>query len=367
MPPRSGNGARSGNTYGGGGRRPTPPRDRGRLAVITCLVVSLIATLGGIGVWSYAMSLNDDLNRMDAFQGVTDRPDNVGGLNILVLGSDSRNPDSTEGSRADTIIMAHIPENGKGAYLISLPRDLWVDIPANEDGSWGGGMSKLNAAPAYGGNPLTVQTIEGFTGVHLDHVLEIDFEGLKDVVDALGGITMDVQPAEGAQELTSIHTYKSQDGTPRTWQAGKQELDGESALDYVRQRKQFADGDFARMNHQQDLLMAMMDKATSAGIVSSPSSLKSFLQSVTAAVKVDKNFDLINTAMSMSHLRSDDLVFLTSPNDGSAQMAGQSVVVSNKELAGSMYEAIQNDEMTKWVENNPDAVKTDDSENKDGE
>ena len=313
------------------------------------------------------MSLNDDLNRMDAFEGVTDRPDNAGGLNILVLGSDSRNPDSNEGSRADTIIVAHIPENGKGAYLISMPRDLWVEVPPSEDGSWAGGMSKLNSAPAYGGNPLTVQTIEGFTGVHLDHVLEIDFNGLKEVVDALGGVTMDVEPAEGAQELTSIHTYKSQDGAARTWQAGKQELDGESALDYVRQRKQFADGDFARMRHQQDLLMAMMDKATSAGIMSSPSSMKSFLHSVTKAVKVDKNFDLINTALSMSHLRSDDLVFMTSPNDGSTTMAGQSVVMSNKELAGSMFEAIQNDEMSKWVKKHPDAIKKDESNNKDGE
>ena len=345
---------RQGRTYGGRGN-PRRPGSGAHLAVLVCLVLSVLATLGGIGVWSYAKSLNDDLLRSNAFDGVTDRPENEGGLNIMVLGSDSRNPDSTAGSRADTIMLMHVPSDRDKTYLVSLPRDLWVPIPAGDQ--WGGGEAKLNAAVSYGGTPLMVQTVEDYTGVRIDHVVEIDFDGLKNVVNALGGVSMNVQPADDdSGQLTSIHTYKGQDG-PRTWAAGPQDLDGESALDYVRQRKQFNEGDFARMRHQQQLLMAMLDKATSAGIITSPGAVRSFIGSVIDTVQVDNDFDLLTTAEQLSGLRSQDLVFITSPNLGSDVIGDQSVVVSDDVLAGSMYHAMSDDHMTSWVSKHPDVVK----------
>ncbi|TWJ06477.1 LytR family transcriptional attenuator [Stackebrandtia albiflava] len=354
----AGSGGR-GTTYGGrSGRRTTPPGGRANRFVLVALILSIVATIGGIGGWGYLASLNGGLDRFDAFDGLDDRPDKVveGSLNVLVLGSDSRNPDSSEGSRADTIMMLHVPADGGKAYIVSLPRDLWVEIPASEDGSWGGGMGKLNSALSSGGLPLMVATVENYSGVRIDHVMEIDFDGLKEVVDALGGVTMDVEPATGYDTLVSIHKPY------REFQAGEQELDGEEALDYVRQRKQFQDGDFARMRHQQELLMAMMDKATSAGIITNPNALQSFLTSVLDAVKVDQEFDLVATALQFSHLRSDDLVFLTCPNLGSQIIGDEDVVVSDPENAGPMFQAIGNDEMAEWVKNHPDAVKGSDAD-----
>ena len=114
---------RNGRTYGPGtGRRATPPVDKARRFVTIALVVSVLATLGGIGGWGYLKSLNDGLDRLDAFQGLDDRPEKVvdGSLNVLVLGSDSRNPDSNEGSRADTIMILHVPADGSNAFIISL-------------------------------------------------------------------------------------------------------------------------------------------------------------------------------------------------------------------------------------------------------
>lgn len=350
----TGRGARNGRTYGPGtGNRATPPGDKARTFVIVALVVSVLATIGGIGGWGYIKSLNDGLDRLDAFEGLEDRPDKVvdGSLNVLVLGSDSRNPDSSEGSRADTIMMLHVPADGSEAFIISLPRDLWVEIPPSQDGTWGGDMSKLNAALSFGGLPLMVATVENYTGVRIDHLMEIDFDGLISVVDALGGITMDIEPAAGEEGLVSIHDPY------REWEAGTQELNGEEALDYVRQRKQFADGDFARMRHQQELLMAMMDKATSAGIITDPNALSSFLSSVIKAVKVDESFDLVATGLQFSNLRSDDLTFLTSPNLGPDFVGDESVVVSDSETASSMYEAIAGDSMSTWVKEHPDVVK----------
>lgn len=344
---------RGGKTYGRGtGRRVPAPGSRARRFVIVALVLSALATLGGIGGWGYLNSLNDGLDRLDAFSELNDRPDKVveGSLNVLVLGSDSRNPDSTEGSRADTIMMMHIPADGAAAYIVSLPRDLWVDVPPNGT-DWPGGMSKLNSALSHGGLPLMVQTVENYTGVRIDHLIEIDFDGLKAVVDALGGVTMDIEPATGFDTLVSIHKPY------REFAAGKQELDGEEALDYVRQRKQFAMGDFARMQHQQDLLMAMMDKATNAGIIGDPNTLTLFLESVINAVRVDEEFDLVSTALQFSNLRGNDLTFVTSPNLGSENINGEDVVVSDGDTAVGMYQAITNDKMSTWVKDNPDAIK----------
>ncbi|MFD0557449.1 LytR family transcriptional attenuator [Stackebrandtia endophytica] len=344
---------RGGKTYGRGtGRRVPAPGSRAHRFVIVALVLSVLATLGGIGGWGYLNSLNDGLDRLDAFSELNDRPDKVveGSLNVLVLGSDSRNPDSTEGSRADTIMMMHIPADGAAAYIVSLPRDLWVEVPSN-GADWPGGMSKLNSALSHGGLPLMVKTVENYTGVRIDHLIEIDFNGLKAVVDALGGVTMDIEPATGFDTLVSIHKPY------REFAAGKQELDGEEALDYVRQRKQFAMGDFARMQHQQDLLMAMMDKATNAGIIGDPNTLTSFLESVINAVRVDEEFDLVSTALQFSNLRGNDLTFVTSPNLGSENINGEDVVVSDGDTAIGMYQAITNDKMSTWVKDNPDAIK----------
>ena len=95
-------------------------------------------------------------------------------------------------------------------------------------------MAKINAAYAWGGTPLMVQTVETFTGVHLDHVLLIDFAGFAQVVNALGGVDLKIE-----KTITSIHPPH------RTFRKGTQHLSGAEALDYVRQRYQFADGDFS--------------------------------------------------------------------------------------------------------------------------
>lgn len=329
------------------------------MIVVACLAVSLLATVGGVGIFAYAKGLNDDLERMDAFDGLEDRPDKAvsGTFNMLILGTDTRDPDGDDPARADTIMMLHVPADGEDAFIVSLPRDLWVEIPAG--GDWAGGHEKLNSAQFFGGVPLMVNTVESYTGVYIDHVLEIDFDGLEAVVDALGGVDMPVEPATnpeyGDEQWQSIH--KNDDGEYNTFEAGVEEdMSGERALDYVRQRYQFADGDFTRMRNQQALLMAMMDKATSSGIVGSPNKLRSFLDSVTDTVVVDEQFNLIDTGLRFSDLRSDDLTFLTSPITGSEDIEGQSVVAEDAETAAAMYTAVNEDGLKDWLDENPSVL-----------
>src|SRR5437773_5931329 len=151
-----------GGPGGPGARPPAPPggpyRSRrirprwGRIARVAVAALALIGLLGGFGAYLYAGHLDSQINRVDPFSSITGgRPANVapGAMNVLLLGSDSRDPDfaaakNTDKSRSDTIIVMHIQADHKHAYLISIPRDLYVPIPGHD-------RDKINAAFAYGG------------------------------------------------------------------------------------------------------------------------------------------------------------------------------------------------------------------------
>ncbi|MGC4894202.1 LCP family protein [Micromonospora sp. DT31] len=339
---------RPGGGPGGSGRRGPRPR-WGRIALVTGVAVLVLALLGGVGAWFYARNLDDDLARTDPFAGLTGgRPVKKvdGAFNILLVGSDSRDPDApVDGSgkwRADTVIVMHIPADHKSAYLVSVPRDLYVPIPENAGASCdSGSRNKINAAFAFGGLPLAVKTVECFTDVRIDHVMAIDFGGFKEVTDALGGVDLKVE-----RTVTSIHKPY------RTFTKGVNHMNGAEALDWVRQRKQFPDGDFARMRHQQDFLKALMDKAASTGTLTNPKKLNDFLKAVTAAVTVDQGFSLTDMAVQFRSLRGENLTFVTSPHLGGQTVDGQSVVVSDRAKALTMYQAIAADKMAEWMQAN---------------
>lgn len=318
------------------------PRWR-RILLVTLVAVVLLVGAGAGCLLVYANRLDDNMTRTEAFSSLVERPEKVapGALNILLLGSDSRDPDGVSGDgpyRADTIMLLHIPSSHDEAYLISIPRDLWVPIPETPDGSAGGHNAKINAATAFGGVPLMVQTVESYTGVRIDHVVLVDFGGFVEVTDALGGVEMEID-----QTITSIHPPY------RTFEEGRHLLSGEEALDYVRQRYQFADGDFTRMRHQQQFLRALLDKAASTGTLTDPTKLNAFLQTVTRTLTVDENFSLVGVAWEFRHLRSENLHFLTSPHNGTGQVGDQSVVFSDDEGAAELYGAIREDRMAEWA------------------
>jgi len=322
-----------------------PARARGkmsrakRIALIAGLVVALLGGAGTIAAGLYIRSVESGLGRVDAFQNVPEesRPDKISGaMNFLILGSDSRDPDVT-GSRTDTIILAHIPADRSSAQLISIPRDTWVRLAKSPDGK-GGHDAKINAAFSLGGVPLMVQTVESFTGVRIDHVVLIDFAGFKEIVDALGGVDITVD-----QNFTSIHPPR------RKFTKGVMHMDGETALDYARQRYQFRDGDFARIRHQQQLIKAVLDKAASSGILANPARLNSFLRATADAVTVDQTFSLLDMAMDLRHLRGNNLTFITSPTRGTGRVGNQSVVFADTEKAKAFYDAVRRDAVAEFT------------------
>jgi LCP family protein required for cell wall assembly len=311
--------------------------------------VLVLALLGAAGAWVYAKQLDGGLARTDAFSEITGgRPAKAvnGAMNILLVGSDSRDPDAPVDAaskwRADTIIVMHIPASHDKAYLVSVPRDLYVRIPDKaSSGCDAGDRGKINAAFAFGGLPLAVRTVECFSDVRIDHVMAIDFAGFKEVTDALGGVDLKVE-----RNITSIHKPY------RKFKKGVNHMNGAEALDWIRQRKQFPDGDFARMRHQQEFLRALMDKAASSGTLSNPAKLNAFLKAVTSAVTVDQGFSLVDMAVQFRKLRGEDLQFIVSPHNGSQTIGGESVVVSNREKALALYQAMSADKMADWVKAN---------------
>lgn len=295
-----------------------------------------LALLAGFGVFLYARHIDSQVGRTDPFSKITGgRPAVVaqGAMNMLLLGSDSRDPSAKAhpGSRTDTIILMHMTADHKHAYLISIPRDSYVDIP-------GHGKNKINSAFAFGGLPLVIQTVESFTRVHIDHLALIDFSGFQQVTDALGGVDMYVD-----KTITSIHPPY------RVFTKGEQHFDGAQALDYVRQRYQFANGDITRERHQQEFLRAIMDKAVSTGTLTNPVKLNNFLNAVTGAIVVDKDLSLPSFAVQFHNLRSSDMTFLTSPYSGFDTIGGQSVVVVDQARAAALYHAVATDTVAGYL------------------
>src|SRR3954469_23927263 len=140
-------------------------------------------------------------------------------------------------------MIARCSADRQHAQLISIPRDSWVDIP-------GHGMNKINASYAFGGPSLLIQTVEQLTEVRIDHYVAIDFDGIAEVTDALGGV--DVEVAESTQN------------GPYTFTAGVNHISGEQARWYLGQRYGLAGGDFDRVKRQQQYLRAVFDKLFSS-------------------------------------------------------------------------------------------------------
>jgi LCP family protein required for cell wall assembly len=323
--------------------QPTPPRRTRlrRLLFITGILTGVILLVCGgtaIGLWVYVGSVEDRVGRVDAFTDLPEetRPSKAApkALNILLLGSDSRvqrdEPENGAPARTDTIIVVHVPANRDSAQLISIPRDSWVPVPEHK-------INKVNAAYAFGGVKLMVQTVEEFTKVRIDHVIVIDFAGFKEVVDALGGIQIDVP-----QDFTSIHPPH------RKFSKGLQYMNGEVALDYSRQRYQFKDGDFSRIEHQQQVIKAVMEKAASRGLMTDAPKLNAFIRATTSALTVDRELSLFDLALELRQVRSEKLTFVTSPSKGVGKEGNQSVVYVDAEKAAQLYAAVNADQVSAW-------------------
>jgi len=176
-----------------------------------------------------------------------------GRVNILVLGTDRRDK-GERAARTDTMMVASLDPVARRAVVLSIPRDLWVFIP-------GYGEGRINTAHFYGelnggqGPLLAKETVEANLGIPIDYYVRLDFEGFKEIVDTLGGVTIDVEaPIRDDMFPDDNYGYRT-----IYIPAGRQEMDGEMLLQYVRTRH--GGNDFERMRRQQQALRALAQRA----------------------------------------------------------------------------------------------------------
>lgn len=269
-------------------------------------------------------------------------------LNFLLIGSDLRISDPEDGQRSDTIIVVQVNRARNGAHLVSIPRDLLVDIPEFAPTEFYGSREKINAAFHFGGGSaggvqLLSATLAQLTGIRFDGAAVIDFRGFERVIDMLGGVRMCVDA-----EVTSIHTS-------HTFNLGCQLFSGAQALDYSRQRYGLANGDYDRQRHNQQLIKAIFGTALSQGIAYNPVKLDQFIRTLGDSLTVDTGgASLTDIVLALRSLRPDALVGVTVPSY--PEMIGdESFVVMSEETPG-LFDALRAGSLNDWAVISPQWV-----------
>lgn len=274
-------------------------------------VALVLAVLVGLGAWVAVLFHGlDDVTRFEldpgAGQGSGSRPEPgpAGASTVLLAGVDNGErtdlPEMLASGdwkpgvfRSDTIMVLHIPADGSRATLVSIPRDSWVPVA-------GYGDQKINAAFSYGGPSLLAQTVEQVADVRIDHVMVVDWSGFRGITESIGGIRL-----------------------------GGTMMGPEDALKYVRERKSLPNGDFDRVQRQQEYLRAMLVALRDQDALSSPVTLTQTVNDLDDFVSVDSglsNTDMVRLGWSGRHISGADLETLTAPNDGTGMVGDQSIV-----------------------------------------
>jgi LCP family protein required for cell wall assembly len=253
------------------GGPPHPRRRRRKLPALLVIVLLLLAWPAGLALWA-----NSKLQHVDALSPGGDDS----GRTYLIAGSDKRGTggidDGTEGSRADTIMLLHVPPQGPPS-LLSLPRDTYVEIP-------GYGGQKINAAYAFGGPKLLVETVQNLTGIHVDHYAEVGFGALTNLVDAIGGI-----------ELCYDATVDDQN-SKLNWTAGCHKADGATALAFSRMRYSDPLGDIGRALRQRQVVAQIAKQAFNPKELLWPPDQVSLINAGTGAIDFDQDMNILDVA-----------------------------------------------------------------------
>ena len=345
--PRAGRSGGSGAAPGGRSRWPRPSRrallgGAAILAMFAVVATSLVAYAKYRGVVG---SIHRE-NVTAAMLGK--RPPYTAGLNILIIGSDSRQGlghkfgANVLGSRSDTSMLLHIAPGHTRADIISFPRDSMVPVLACSDDGQGhtgqtaqpGEVERLNATFSAGGAPCLWRTLEQETGIRIQHFLEVNFAGFQSIVNDVGGVPVclpfAINNAQSRLHLT----------------AGKHVVNGAQALAFVRLREDIGEGsDTQRIQRQQYFLAAVMQKLKATNLLSQPNRIFNVVRDVAKSLTTDSGLDLstmLRIADSMKSLSSSSVQLVTVPvvpyvGDPTAELSWE------QPQADRMFRAIERD------------------------
>lgn len=338
----------------GPGQPPEPRRRSGwrRARKVLLIAVAVVVVLiAAVGATSYLVARHDlsSMRRIhNPFTSIPSsaRPPQPTGaaakdVTFLVGGLDTRAPAPTTGrgakssltGRTDTLMLVHLIAGGRGAYVVSIPRDSWVPIPGHGDG-------KINWAYVFGGPTLAIRTVEQLTNVRINHFAIIDWDGFRALTNALGGVTVQIPTT----------TYDPSNRV--TWTAGTHHLNGAQALLYVRDRYGLASGDFSREARQQNYLRAMFRQLRNSGNLANVLKAGSILHALSQAVSVDNtlgNGQMMSLVLGMRGLSSGKMLFATAPYLGTGMVDGQSIVRLNQSVGPGFWHAFEYDTLPAYM------------------
>jgi LCP family protein required for cell wall assembly len=354
------------------------------MAVLVCgsmlALLSGIALVGGkAAIARYTSNVQqDNLLGAAAVEGQALE----GPVNLLLLGVDAPIHDGqSEDTRSDTIIVLHVPATHDQAYLISVPRDTWVDVPAFERSGYYGGQAKIteafyhgsqNGAGWDGGSQLVALTLNQLTGLQFNGAAIVNFGGFQRIIEELGGVDFCVDTPATSEHLVLVNgapmgvfkaAREGHYGEPVRYEVGCQQLAGWQALDYARQRKNLesGEGDYGRHRHTQQLLKAMAKKATSSGVLTSPATIDNVMRAAGNALILDTNdVQMVDFFLTLKGITANDMISLrTNQGDFHSTQIGDVSVETLSPESLQMFQAAANDTMAPFLLAHPDFANAD--------
>ncbi|MBO0812303.1 MAG: LCP family protein [Microlunatus sp.] len=329
----------------GGGERAKSRWPKRVLISLLVLVVVIVAA-GALYALSLDRSFNNNLKRADNMPpdtptapGENPRPTknrSDHSINVVLMGSDSRDPSNMhDNGRSDTLMIVHLSSDRRHAYIISFPRDMYVDIP-------GHGRNKINAAYSWGGPQLSVQTLEQLTGTRMDHVAQVNFAGFVELTNTLGGVT-----------IHNDHAFRS---GRYNFPQGEITIQGQQALTFVRERHSLPNGDLDRAANQRKVVQAILAKGLSGGTISNPLRFNNFVSGIAQDVTVDNGLTgaaIRSIALSL-RMTPGNIEQVQAPISGFRSIPGVGDVdVVDQTKMAELAKDLKNDRMDVYVKKYP--------------
>ncbi len=282
--------SRNNPTYAAAARK----SGRGKKIALGVFAAILVVALGGGTAFAlYINSINDQLNRgtksEEELSAISDALKPAASKSftepfyVMLIGTDETEDSTEDTHRSDTNIVVRVDPQQNLATMVSIPRDTKIDID-------GYGTNKFNAAYAYGGAAGAIREANQLLNVEISHYAEVNFGKLKELVDAVGGV--DVEVTERVDDPDADGTSAHPEWPRVIIEEGEQHLDGNQALVFARSRA-YADGDFTRTANQRKLIMAIVNKVLAMPVTELPGVVQAAAQSVTTDLSVN---DIISLA-----------------------------------------------------------------------
>jgi LCP family protein required for cell wall assembly len=322
-------------------KRRREPSRRSKIVRRVLLGVGVFVLVVGVGAAAAIWKLQGNIETKDLGTSVVKDDTPEGAMNILFIGSDSRDLKTKgygkeKGQRSDALMLVHFAKDNKRIDAVQIPRDTLMELPTCKDtgsGGLAGGEGMINSA-LEAGPGCSVRAVETISDVHIDHFVQLDFDGFASMVNALGGVNVCLDEAL-VDPLAKLDLP-----------AGKQKIKGKDALALARTRHAVGDGsDIGRLGHQQVVMSSIISQARSTSILTRPDKLFRFLNALTRSITVDEGINSISELTGLAKraraVPEKGITFVTMPN-GAAPSDPNRVVKTDD--ADTIFKAVKMDQ-----------------------